>query len=70
MDKTLSILDLIAGIGLTVSGLGFLFAWFKERRYPDRKKLGSCFTCVGNLLLISYFFFVEIFYATTTQTYP
>ena len=47
--------ELLSGIGLFSSGGIFLFLWYRDRKYPDQKKIGFGFVVMGALLILTYF---------------
>ena len=53
MKSTLDILGIIAGISFLVGGAIFLYLWYRDRKYPDQKKLGYGFVAVGTILILA-----------------
>jgi hypothetical protein len=47
--------ELLLGIGLFSIGGGFLFLWYRDRKYLDQKKIGFSFVVMGALLILAYF---------------
>jgi len=53
MKSTLDVLEIIAGGGFLASGAGCLFLWYRDRKYPDQKKLGYGFVAIGAILVLA-----------------
>jgi len=52
----MKLVQLLSGIGMVVAGGLLLAAWYRERKYPDQKKLGFGFLLIGCLVILSSFF--------------
>lgn len=53
MNGYSKVLGYLMAAGFLIAGTGFLFLWYRERKFPDQKKLGFLFVAMGTLLLLA-----------------
>lgn len=47
------LVQMISGIGMVVGGSLLLLAWYRERKYPDQRKVGFGLIAIGCLVALS-----------------